>query len=984
MSDDPSAAADPQAGRNDLYARLRDLQDEVDSGLTAAQVEDAVGRAVATVLPALVSEAVASAVAGAVPSITRAVGAEVGDRVGGADGDGVEVRLAALEDALDGLADRLEALARDQASTARTSLEDLRAQLADLRGPAGEQADGGPRRRDDIDALREDLADALDYVRTTLAGELSARTAETQAAIQALAEEMSARSAPDPQPLADRLAAVDRRLDEMVDSIARSDARRDLAPVHERLDLLQDLLPDPGATSGLARLEERLDAVARGLTEADASPAVARLEERVEALSQRWVAPDLSPVVERLDSLHARLADGRIGDDDMETIHVRFDALLAAVDAAARSAADRTAEDSQRIHAALAEARDTDALERSLDARLAAFAAAVRDQVLDVRTDMATTAGELLSLLAAVRERPQPDVAGPVQALVAEVARLADAPAPVDHGPRIAALAEGIAALDRSLVDTGGRLTDLDDRMEALRSDLLDALDQARSALDDRVAGARTDLRAEMAETSRAQRAASEGVREAQEVIIARLDQLAGHPMLSGAVDVGAELAGVRADLADVLAAQERLALAGRENAMQAAEESAARAAVVQERFAELGRDLHEAVDGFPGEVSAWRTETAEDRAHLAAALSQWEAGRAELEQMVTRLGEQGADAAASVQDAAEAALAEMRRLGASAAEEMRREAVTAAEEMRREAAAAGDDARREAAAVRAAAGEQADAARQDAIEAIRTAASTALEDVRAAVLAQADATRAATEEMERIAHRVQNAGRLVVSYLAERDAALEEVRDRDTVQLLEDVLSSVSRKEREKVAGQARGLLARRRESRQAERWRQHQEGKGDPDLVSDEDALLELLDVPAEPPAAEPAPDGPPPAGAAPTDPAAVAVVPAGPDAPESDPRARSGPAATKAPAKKAPAKRAPATKAPAQKAPAKRAPAKKAPAKRAPAKQAPTLHAGTAPAPDGVAARPSGPDRAGVRSPSGGTESDPGRPGPDPADG
>jgi long-chain acyl-CoA synthetase len=56
----------------------------------------------------------------------------------------------------------------------------------------------------------------------------------------------------------------------------------------------------------------------------------------------------------------------------------------------------------------------------------------------------------------------------------------------------------------------------------------------------------------------------------------------------------------------------------------------------------------------------------------------------------------------------------------------------------------------------------------------------------------------------------------------------------------------------------------------------------------------------------------------------------------------RARTAPAAKKAPATKAPATKAPATKAPATKAPATKAPAKKAPAKKAPAKKAATAEA------------------------------------------
>ncbi|HEY5335887.1 MAG TPA: hypothetical protein VIJ71_07670, partial [Mycobacteriales bacterium] len=255
-------------------------------------------------------------------------------------------------------------------------------------------------------------------------------------------------------------------------------------------------------------------------------------------------------------------------------------------------------------------------------------------------------------------------------------------------------------------------------------------------------------------------------------------------------------------------------------------------------------------------------------------------------------------------------------------------------------------------------------------------AASAALDDVRAAITGQELATAAATREMEQIARRVHSAGRLVVAYLSERDAALEEIRDRDTVQLLEDVLSALSRKDREKAASETRGILARRRESRQAERWRQHQQENVHPEAQGDGESVLEALDALVP----DPSPEQTPPAGAVVLEDAAgpgdVAAEPAAeePEAPKtaasdsaivegagshpaaSDPAVPdpevTEPAVSQEPMV-APPKPAPKRKASARKAPVKKATARKAssrqtsprpsPAKKATTKRVPELPAG-----------------------------------------
>lgn len=124
-----------------------------------------------------------------------------------------------------------------------------------------------------------------------------------------------------------------------------------------------------------------------------------------------------------------------------------------------------------------------------------------------------------------------------------------------------------------------------------------------------------------------------------------------------------------------------------------------------------------------------------------------------------------------------------------------------------------------------------------------------ALREVRDALLAQRTELDTARAAVAAIGERVQVAGRWLVTYLAERDARLEEVRDKAVGQLLTDVLASLPAGQRSAAAEQTRGRLGRRREARDAERWRALRADTGAGVLPggSDEDALRALLGDPS-----------------------------------------------------------------------------------------------------------------------------------------
>ena len=81
---------------------------------------------------------------------------------------------------------------------------------------------------------------------------------------------------------------------------------------------------------------------------------------------------------------------------------------------------------------------------------------------------------------------------------------------------------------------------------------------------------------------------------------------------------------------------------------------------------------------------------------------------------------------------------------------------------------------------------------------------------------------------------RLATAGRGLLGYLAERDRALERERDRAVLEILEEFATGLSEKERRALAARVGDALARRRDSRDAARWRATQ-GKTEPDSAAD-----------------------------------------------------------------------------------------------------------------------------------------------------
>jgi prefoldin subunit 5 len=186
-------------------------------------------------------------------------------------------------------------------------------------------------------------------------------------------------------------------------------------------------------------------------------------------------------------------------------------------------------------------------------------------------------------------------------------------------------------------------------------------------------------------------------------------------------------------------------------------------------------------------------------------------------------------------------------------------------------------------------------------------------------------------------AERLVAAGQSLLAYLADRDRKLERERDSVLHELLEEFSQGLSPRERRAVASRVAEAVDRRRDSRDAARFRRREAGEPEPDIPSVPAVVARL---------GEPLPRS----SAPPRPPRGLRPVPKGPAAKKAAKKAASKKAApkkaaatTSAPAKAAPKKTAPkkaaAKKAAAGPAPAtKAAPAKKAAGKSAPAKASP----------------------------------------------
>jgi hypothetical protein len=109
---------------------------------------------------------------------------------------------------------------------------------------------------------------------------------------------------------------------------------------------------------------------------------------------------------------------------------------------------------------------------------------------------------------------------------------------------------------------------------------------------------------------------------------------------------------------------------------------------------------------------------------------------------------------------------------------------------------------------------------------------------------------------------RLSAAGQVLVAYLTERDRLLEAERDRVLHEVLDQFASGLSARERSALAARVGDAVARRRDARDAERYRS---AVGEPqppvvELPEDVEALAPLPPTPPPPPPPPPAPAAPP----------------------------------------------------------------------------------------------------------------------------
>jgi len=148
----------------------------------------------------------------------------------------------------------------------------------------------------------------------------------------------------------------------------------------------------------------------------------------------------------------------------------------------------------------------------------------------------------------------------------------------------------------------------------------------------------------------------------------------------------------------------------------------------------------------------------------------------------------------------------------------------------------------------------QADAL-QPLLSTTRDAVASVLADVRAAAIGQREQVAGLRDDVQLVADRLTGAGRALVEYLAGRDVQLERVRDELAGRFLADVLDGLPAGGREAATRRATGLLQRRREARDAARWREGLAPSPSlPEGVADEDELLRLIDAGRRPSDAAP----------------------------------------------------------------------------------------------------------------------------------
>ncbi len=834
----------------------------------------------------------------------------------------LESRLAALEDALDAMSERLEALARDGASTTNSTLTSLTGTVEAL--ALRIEAEGRDNAELLVGRLRDVTETRLSELENTLFDRLSdtlrIRNDELRRDVLAAIEANREQAAEERAEVAELASSVRAALDGFGAVLERSiaDLGRSVTTAlsegreesRTELDDVTDRLL--GAVSTLrAELAVR-DETATGLLAGLQSSVEGRVDAVRTQLSTAMtvlrsdVATELGTLTPRVDELVvAGTASGEavraLRSDVLTTVEELRDRIVAT-----------TTDSTEVLRSAMTETRVeiadiTRALREDLLDRIEEKYSGVADRLVEVsRAASASTAaaresGERLAALTSTGEDSRREVAQ-------RLAALDDA------------VASRLAALDTTVTRRADELQGaMTTRVDELNNAVTSRVDELQSVMTRRV----DELQSGVAGTVSA---LESGLGE----------QVTG---LQGALDGGLrsmdELLG--AATTSVRVADEQItALVGQ--AARHREEVEQLLEVVRDDVVEAGRDLRKELIG---KTESGLTELAERLTVLDVTVDERQAD------VVERLA--GLDAVIERTKAAtERVTAGLADVGVSAdsltdtVSGFRSEWPTRTFEVVQGAKAVAEGVVRD----------------------IRAEVQAQLEQVRSELARAVEGVEDASSGISSGTDRLSRAGRVLVGYLEQRDRLLEAERDQVLHEVLDSFAAGLSSKERTALAGRVGDAVSRRRDSRDADRYRS---AVGEPaplvvdlpdevrDLESDDartarKAGAEKRESRATRRAEPPAPARPTPGRA---EAPAVATRPSGSD---SAPPATTKAAATKtvpAPAavKQAPAKQAGVPKAGVKKAPVKKAPAKKAGAPKAAAGQSPGSEMSTDPEKDSV---------------------------------
>lgn len=151
-------------------------------------------------------------------------------------------------------------------------------------------------------------------------------------------------------------------------------------------------------------------------------------------------------------------------------------------------------------------------------------------------------------------------------------------------------------------------------------------------------------------------------------------------------------------------------------------------------------------------------------------------------------------------------------------------------------------------------------AAAQSVLEEMRSEVGVALGEMSTSLAAQVTTIRDVTGSLGGGTDRLVDAGQALLAYLAERDRWLERERDRMLHEVLDEFAQGLSAKERRAVSSRLREALDRRRDVRDAERFRRTEAGKPAIEVPAVSPEMVDLVEPvataePAEPTTSEPA---------------------------------------------------------------------------------------------------------------------------------